>query len=495
MSEARMRKSQQFHSAIFDSPGPSGSSAPSNPGFAYQKYNEKSNVFTSPVIHQETPDKRRTHESNPEPSSIKRAQSTKNPSNRKSASSKSSIFDPIDPIPYKENPFKPKDTLVFGTDKTVYKHKTETKTFEPNYAFSSPYERKSLNLYGVIVNKPETPEKCVLSPEPKQRRTREMKSNIFYEQQEYENDYSNNAKQKPRAFTPEVRKAEIYSSSIFGDKPLVMHDNESKEKKSNNNQRKKHHMNSEVFGSSIDYKPVIKQKEEQPQEDFDPSTQKQRHLMSAIINGNRNLVNLEKKAKEPEEKKPSFDPALNKQRDLATRDKEYQTLDYTPTVVTYDLKGSPEKCSENLIKKLSEGLHVIDIHTETNPLSGIETGKATITIRGKGPEDTNVKEMCMDLISHGISVSEHNSDHGYNVKYESIAGVKWDDVKTCQKYTQNNNARELKIKNLESSTGIVGNASRWSDDWKQKSIKQGIDKQLIEQFKWKQTRSPKKKII
>lgn len=265
MSEARMRKSQQFHSGIFDSPGPSGSSAPSNPSFAYQKYNEKSNVFNSPSIRQETQDKRSPHESNPEPRNIKRAQSTTNPCSRKSASSKSSIFDPIDPIPYKENPFKPKDTLVFGTDKTVYKHKVEAKTFEPNYAFASPYERKSLNLYGVIVNKPETPEKIVLSPEPKQRRTREMKSNIFYEQQEYENDASNNAKQRTRTFTPEVRKAEMCSSSIFGDKPLVMHDNENKEKKGNNI-RKKHHMNSEVFGSSIDYKPFIKPKEEQPQE-------------------------------------------------------------------------------------------------------------------------------------------------------------------------------------------------------------------------------------
>lgn len=217
--------------------------------------------------------------------------------------------------------------------------------------------------------------------------------------------------------------------------------------------------------------------------------------MSAIINGNINSALLEQKSKEPEEKKPSFDPALSKQRELATRDKEYQASDYTPTLVTYDLKGSPEKCSEDFIKKFSEGLHVVDIHTETNPLSGIETGKATITIRGKGPEDSQVKEMCMDLISNGITVAEHNSDHALNVKYESMAGVKWDDVKTCKKYNQNSNARELKIKNLESSTGIVGNASRWSDDWKQKSIKQGIDKQLIEQFKWKQTRSPKKKII
>ena len=138
-------------------------------------------------------------------------------------------------------------------------------------------------------------------------------------------------------------------------------------------------------------------------------------------------------------------------------------------------------------------MHVVNISADTDNLTGDCKGKATVVIRSKGMDDERVQKMKNDFKEKGVKVSESVEEKESKSKYENLSKADWKDTKIKAKVT-NSSARERKLGNLESATGIVGNAGRWGDEWKKKSIKQAIDPQFSENFKWQKTKNPKKEI-
>ena len=257
MSEARAIKASQFRSSIFentiqDSPIIQKST------FAYSKYNQKSEVF--PDESQQFKD---TSQKQEKPSSAM-VKKTFNTRPRSSNSLKSSIFENENQNYRKPSPYKPKDSIVLGTDTYEFSKTKPIKPFEPAYPSVSSYERKQLEVFG-IVNPKEFSESLTIthSPDPKTRKAEEMNSKVFENQKSYESPENFQQKTKNRPFTPESRKAEMRNSSIFGDKPLVLSESVTREKE---DPRRKNQMFSDLFGRSVDYTNSTMKKEKEQKE-------------------------------------------------------------------------------------------------------------------------------------------------------------------------------------------------------------------------------------
>jgi hypothetical protein len=166
----------------------------------------------------------------------------------------SSIFQPDPVVEYKKNPYKPKDNIILGTDTIVYPNSSPIKVFEPAYQAVSAYDRKQLDLYGVINSKPALSQTKSFSPDPKQRKKQELASEVFNNKKVVEQPYERE-KTIRRPFTPETRKSEMMSSSVFGD-PKSFPGPKSAPKKEDF--RRKNQMFSDIFGEPVEYKTTIK---------------------------------------------------------------------------------------------------------------------------------------------------------------------------------------------------------------------------------------------
>lgn len=245
MSEARNRKNDQFHSAIFDSPGPP--SVPQSSFFSRNKHEEKPSPFKDP--------NRNSFSSSSSP--IKPS----NTAPRYSNSFQSSVFEPPSQKEGKVNPFKPKDSIVFGTEQIEYSVKTPIKPFEPIYETTSSYEKKQIELYGVTNPKPCSPQIRSKSTDPKTRKSQDLNSEIF-QTGNYEKIAQSAKKVAKRPFSPQLRKTEMHSSSIFGDTEILIANNTSKKKEL----KKKDQLASNIFGTSKEYPRNVKVVEEKEQE-------------------------------------------------------------------------------------------------------------------------------------------------------------------------------------------------------------------------------------
>ena len=267
MSEARARKNDHFQSSIFSIQEPV--TVISKNTFAHQKYNENSSIFNDSYQKQESKPLKKYSTFKPE--NLLSPGLNKNPSNdyprpRTSNSQRSSIFNPSEPIEYKPNIYKPKDSIILGTDADDYSPKKQpVKVFEPNYEYTPANEKKQLELYGVVNPKPSSPEKRSISVDPKARKSQEMNSQIFgieKDQKISENQRDGESKKEEinkksvkRAYTPDIRKIEMSRSSIFGDEPSISQEKPSNEKKEDI-VRRKNHLYSDIFGDPKVYKSI-----------------------------------------------------------------------------------------------------------------------------------------------------------------------------------------------------------------------------------------------
>lgn len=198
----------------------------------------------------------------------------------------------------------------------------------------------------------------------------------------------------------------------------------------------------------------------------------------------------EKVSKSPEKKIESVDPKDLKSREQSTSFKEQPPCTYSPQVVNIELSGLSGQETDYSIKKACEGLHIVNIVTDTDNISGECKGKAIITIRGKGLSDSKLLKVQNEFSEKGVKMAEFSEEPAAKMKYENMCNLDWKDPKIKAR-PSTANPRCQKLNNLESSPGIVGNIGKWSEEWKGKSVKQSVDPSLLENFKWQRTKSRK----
>ena len=207
--------------------------------------------------------------------------------------------------------------------------------------------------------------------------------------------------EKPKDYSPINRKLEMMASSVFHSENKVW----AASTKDNSVEVKKfrHHLESDVFNQSFSYPPrATEDKPDKEKTEYCPLAQKARML------GYSKLV-IEPK----NDKIDGFEGVKNSPRSLKAKELigSYQTSTASAkgeaNVYEFALTNLPENINSSELRKLCGNVHIVNLETDIDNLTGKCKGTAKIKLRAADKKDSDVNDLQLNLAQKGINVKEH----------------------------------------------------------------------------------------
>lgn len=127
--------------------------------------------------------------------------------------------------------------------------------------------------------------------------------------------------------------------------------------------------------------------------------------------------------KNKETKKVCSNPKEFKAKELASSFQEIESFCSSSKVLTFALDGLSENTTKESIKKDFEGLHIVNIDTEVDNLTGVCKGKSTVVVRAKETDEKKLESLKTQLANKGILMTEPVINNGIKSKYENLTNI------------------------------------------------------------------------
>jgi hypothetical protein len=368
------------------------------------------------------------------------------------------------------------------------------KDFEPKYANDSAFERKQKELYnGFSPSKVESPPRQDYEfYNPRERKLQDRVS-VFDTNNYKPPEDLPKENTRPPLYNPNVRKNEILTSNVFEDRVPREYQKVSRPKE-DDGERRKNHLYSDLFGLSPANRLEKPEKlqaashflstSSKPNLNYDPRDQPLKNLASSIEIGDspprptRNRPKTTQKSYTP--RFQDF-PSANqmKKNELSTSSYNYPEK-INAEIYDLELVSVPPNFTAPEIKDLCGGVHVVSLGVDIDNFTGNCRGNGRLKVRTNDSRDIERLETVFK--SKGIRVQHHQENLGRKSNYSEISNVKWNTPYEYKRDTTPGNARDFKMKNLESSA--FGGQHKWVD----RKI-ESVDNELQAQLQWKNTKT------
>ena len=385
--------------------------------------------------------------------------------------------------------------------KSVNEHYGVPKDFEPKYANDTAFERKQKELYNGFSPSKEEESPSKIENENYNARDRKYQDRVsIFDTNNYKpRADSPKENTKPPMYNPNMRKNEILSSNVFGERTVQDYNNKPPQARENDSERRKNHLYSDLFGANNNMKserPSEKPSERlqaashflstmsKPNPNYDPREQIYKNLESSIEIGDspprapRNRPQTPQNSYTPRYQDSFPNAAQMKQQELSTGYQDGSSK--KPELYDLEMNSVPSKYSASEIKEFCEGVHVVSLVLDIDNFTGTCKGTGRIKVRTTDPKD--ISKIEGSLKRKGIKTKPFMENLGKKTNYSDISSVNWHDPYEYKRTTTPGNARETKMKNLESS--VFEGQHKWVD----RKV-ESVDSELLAQMQWKNTKT------
>jgi hypothetical protein len=217
--------------------------------------------------------------------------------------------------------------------------------------------------------------------------------------------------EKPKDYSPIGRKNEMLSSSVFESSENRVWEpaprNVTPEAK-----KFRHHLESNVFNHSFSYPPRATDDKSDTDKRSEASPEKSEYCplaRKAKMLGYSKL-NIEPKN---EDKLEGFEGLKNSPRSLKAKELigSYQKTSAQVTgeasIYEFSLSNLPEALDSNEIKKLCGNVHIVNLETDIDNLTGKCKGTARIKVRATSKKSKDINDLQLNLAQKGIDLKEY----------------------------------------------------------------------------------------
>ena len=383
--------------------------------------------------------------------------------------------------------------------KSVDDHFGVPKDFEPKYANDSAFDRKQKELYnGYSPSREEESPSKQENPVFSARERKTMDRVSVFDTNNYRPPVDvPKENTKPPAYNPNMRKNEILGSNVFGEKKTQEYSRRPQTGESENNSvRRKNHLYSDLFGLNTMPSPEKPSEKlhpnshflstsSKPNPNYDPKNQLYKNMTSSIEMGDSPSKACRNRPMTPQ---ASYTPRFQDNLPSASQMKQ-QELSTLPSGFSAPSKAElhdlvlnsvPQKYTAPEIKEFCGGVHVVSLVLDIDNFTGTCKGTGRLKVRTNEARDLDRIENVFK--AKGIVVRPHLENVGKKTNYSDISSVSWDTPYEYRRTTTPGNAREVKMKNLESA--VFEGQQKWVD----RKV-ESVDQELRAQMQWKNTKT------
>ena len=183
---------------------------------------------------------------------------------------------------------------------------------------------------------------------------------------------------------------------------------------------------------------------------------------------------------------PVYSPKLRKFAELNSSLQEPQDYNIAdPEIVNIKLKNLSKNFEKNDFKQLCEGFHIVNSDIETDTLTGLCKGSASLSLRVTDPKVYQNFEVKM--LSEGLEIEKTQKKTVQRSKYWEITNVPFKEFRASQ--TPNPVVDPWVAKVNEQLSSVFGKPRKFTP------VRQQRDKSFHAQMQWKNTISSKKQLF